>query len=142
MGAVTMCSPARGVAGRAAAAGADATGAGIGAAVIAAGGGAVVAYTGCWLGSTRAMRRVSSPSLISISAMPDSSSSSIIFLIFRISMTEGSGLMALALAQFAGAGGGIACADYVKLRSLSCCRPGQILPRIRVENVPKLQRFA
>src|SRR5690348_15493576 len=37
----------------------------------------------------RLMRTASSPSLISISAMPDSSSSSISFLIFRMSMRGG-----------------------------------------------------
>jgi hypothetical protein len=43
------------------------------------------------LGIERAMRNVSSPSLISISAMPDSSSNSIIFFIFRISIQDHSG---------------------------------------------------
>src|SRR5579863_1863468 len=63
-------------------------GGGGGAATAAGGGAAGIAGCISWAAAApmRLMRTASSPSLISISAMPDSSSSSISFLIFRMSM--------------------------------------------------------
>src|SRR5436305_401478 len=87
MGAVITCSLAFALA----AAGAIAAGAavGMGAAMGAVAGNAIgigANWAARPLVGMRLMRSASSPSLISISAMPDSSSSSISFLIFRISM--------------------------------------------------------
>src|SRR5580692_7421872 len=79
MGAVTTCSLARGLGG-----------ASTGAAMATGAGGAAAIGMGAWVANApvgiRLMRTASSPSLISISAIPDSSRSSISFLTLRISM--------------------------------------------------------
>src|SRR5688572_23772591 len=87
MGAVTRFSSRAAGAGAAAGAGGAAAGAGAAATGPAGGGAAAYWVTTGALWVFRAMRTDSSPSVISISASPDSSSSSMSFLILRISIT-------------------------------------------------------